>query len=645
MTVIEPAPLDFDAAGVPFSARYGDIYHSAESGPGQARHVFLGGNNLPMRWGGKNSFTILEAGFGLGLNFLATWQTWREDPRRCTRLHYAAVEKHPFTMESLALLHAQHKDFAPLSAELLSHWPMLVPGIHRLCLDAGRVLLTLALGDAAEILPNFAVVADAIYLDGFSPARNPEMWMPALIKALARKARPGSTLATYSSAGAVRRALEAEGFACEKRPGFGQKREMLCATFAPRWPRRSRPPGNDPPGERHALVIGAGLAGSAVCERLASRGWRITLIESSPAPAMGASGLRAGVFHPHVSPDDCLLSRLTRHAYLQGLAHWRSLENHGHPIEWSRCGVLQLPHRTGEESAMARTMASLNYPDNYARYVDAGEASELAACRVAHGGAWFLEGGWMRSSSLVAAQLAAAGAQVNTRYRTSAHRLQQHADRWHVIAADGSLIAAAPVAILANAAETQNLVDFGAPLRRVRGTLSFIPQTGTLEPRVVLSGMGYALPPLDGVIVTGSTYETEETPAMSENEAHAANLARLSRLLPELTCPPSPDSLTGEHAIRAVARDRLPLVGGVPDIEAARREQSRLAGARLHDLPRLRNLYCATGFGSRGIIWSALAGELLASILEGESLPIESNLAAAIDPARFVLRSLRKGRL
>ena len=648
--IIEPAPLAFDAAGVPCSPRYGDIYHSAESGPGQARHVFLRGNDLPRRWGAQNSFTVLEIGFGLGLNFLVTWQTWRDDPLRCARLHYVAVEKHPFTIESLAKLHARYGEFAELSAELRTLWPVLVPGIHRLSFDKDCVLLTLALGDAVEILAKLAVIPDAIYLDGFSPAHNPELWTPTLVKALAHKAQPGTTLATYSSAGAVRRALEAEGFGCERRPGFGQKREMLCATFAPRWPRRSSPPANDPLGndprqERHALVIGAGLAGSALCERLASRGWHITLIEASSAPAMGASGLRAGVFHPHVSPDDSLLSRLTRHAYLQGLAHWRSLANRGHTIEWSRCGVLQLPHRAMSEDAMARTIASLNYPEDYARYVDAGQASELAGCRVACGGWWFPEGGWMRSSTLVAAQLAATGAQVNTLCGTSVHRIEQHADRWQAIAQDGRVIAEAPVAILANAAEAQNLVDFGAPLRRIRGHLSFVPRAGTIEPRVVVSGMGYALPPVEGMIVTGSTYENEEAPVLPANEAHAANLARLSRLLPELTCLPSPNQLRGEHAIRAVARDRLPLVGSVPDFEAARGEQFRLSGSQLYELPRLHNLYCATGFGSRGIIWSALAGELLVCLLEGEPLTIESDLAAAIDPARFVLRGLRHGRL
>jgi tRNA 5-methylaminomethyl-2-thiouridine biosynthesis bifunctional protein len=643
--IIVPAPLAFDGAGVPWSTQFGDIYHSAESGPGQARHVFLDGNQLPARWRNRQSFTVLETGFGLGLNFLASWQAWREDREHCARLHYVAVEKHPFTAESLESLHGRYGEFASLSAELRAKWPALVPGVHRIALDEGRVLLTLALGDAGDILPRLAVLPDAVFLDGFAPARNPAMWSPTVIKAIARIARPGMTLATYTSAASVRRALADQGFDCEKRPGFGHKREMLCATFAPKWPRRGQPAAPEPRGERHALVIGAGLAGAAICERLASRGWRLTLIDTHQAPARGASGLSAGVFHPHVSPDDCLLSRLSRNAFLLGLTRWQALADAGHRIEWSRCGMLHLPQRNDEEGAVSAALASLAYGNGYAKYVTASEASGLAACRIGSGGCWYPGGGWLRSPSLVAAQLAAADAHTQTLFGQSVHRLERRNALWHALAEDGSVIATAPVAILANAADASLLADLGTPLRRIRGQMTWVPQSDTGAPRVVVSGRGYALPPSGGTMVIGSTYETEDVPPLPAVDAHAANLARLARLLPDLTNLPAADALQGETAFRAVARDRLPLIGSVPDIEAARRDSIALSGAQLAALPRLPDLYCATGLASRGIIWSALAGELLASLLEGEPLPLETDLAAAIDPGRFVLRSLRHGRL
>src|SRR5512134_578232 len=139
-----PARLAFAADGTPYSEAYGDLYHSAEGGPAQARHVFLAGNGLPGRWQGARAFTLLETGFGFGLSFLATWQAWREDPQRCARLHFVSVEKHPFAAQDLAVLHAPHAELAPYASELRDAWPMLVPGMHRLEFAQGRVVLTLA---------------------------------------------------------------------------------------------------------------------------------------------------------------------------------------------------------------------------------------------------------------------------------------------------------------------------------------------------------------------------------------------------------------------------------------------------------------------------------------------------------------------
>ncbi len=655
MIRIEAAALAFDSNGVPFSPRYQDIYHSADSGPGQALHVFLGGNGLPQRWQERETFTVLESGFGIGLNFLATCQQWREDPRRCGRLHYLAIEKHPFSSADLELLHEPYPQFAMLARELRAAWPLPLPGLHTMEFNGGRITLTLALGDAAVLLPSLRLKADAIYLDGFAPARNPEMWTPAIMKALAKLASPGTTLATYSSAVAVREGLQAAGFICEKQAGFGHKREMLCARFAPRWPLRTRATPARPPGVRHVLVIGAGLAGAAVSERLCARGWRVDLVEAQSAAAKAASALHAGVFHPHVSADDCILSRLSRHAFLQGLARWQTLANTGNTalkdcdtiLEWDRCGVLQLPRDAGEERWMEDTLAAAACPPLYAQYLDRGKASAMAGAPVPRGGGWFPQGGWLRARSLVAAQLATCGSALQAHYGREVASLRHHDGQWQALDAAGALIAAAPLAVLANAANAQGLADFALPLRRVRGHLSLLDAARCSSPRAVITGTGYLLPAVAARIVTGSTYETPEDAPQSSADAQAQNLARLARLLPECFIAEStPGQIAGNQAgERAVARDRLPLIGAVPDLPSVRAQMTRLSGAQLADLPRLPGLYCATGFASRGIIWSALAGELLEYALEDAPLPIESELADAVDPARFALRLLRHGRL
>ena len=330
---LEPARLAFAADGTPYSHLYGDIYHSAGGGLAQAQHVFLQGNGMPGRWRQRRSFTILETGFGFGLSFLATWRAWREDPARCERLHFVSIEKHPFTDLDLSRFWEKSTELKEQHQQLISLWPVLVPGMHRLEFEGDRVVLTLCFGDVADALPQLQLAADAIYLDGFAPRKNPEMWSAPLLRHLGRLAAPAATLATWSVATPVRAALEDAGFAVGKHKGFGAKREMLKASLVPR--KKDTPAGNL---ARSAIVIGAGIAGAAACERLAARGWQVTLIERHADAAQEASGNPAGVIHPVVSPDDSLFARFTRASFLYLLRHWRTLDG----VEWERCGVLQM---------------------------------------------------------------------------------------------------------------------------------------------------------------------------------------------------------------------------------------------------------------------------------------------------------------
>jgi len=196
-----PATLRFHD-GIPYSEAFGDVYHNADGGIAKKRHVFLGGNGLPARWAGRRRFVILETGFGLGLNFLVTLQAWRRDPARGERLHFVSIEKYPFSLQDLRTLHARYPELEEEAAELHARWPLVVPGAHRL--EFGNVVLTLHLGDI-KVLRDLRLAADAIYLDGFSPAKNADMWSPAAFRAISRLAAPGATAATWSVAGLFQR--------------------------------------------------------------------------------------------------------------------------------------------------------------------------------------------------------------------------------------------------------------------------------------------------------------------------------------------------------------------------------------------------------------------------------------------------------
>ena len=581
-----PARLEFAADGTPWSEEFGDVYHSAAGGPAQARHVFLAGNRLPERWAGRERFVILETGFGFGLNFLATWQAWRRDPERCGKLHFVSVEKHPFTLADLRTLHSRYPEFEREAAELHSAWPVLVPGAHRLELDAGRIVLTLFFSDI-KLLRDLRLAADAIYLDGFSPARNPDMWSHALLRAVSRLAGPGATAATWSVAASVRAALESAGFAVEKADGFSNKKEMLLARTIRKANFASTP-------RRNAVVIGAGLAGAAICERLCARGWRVRLVERHAAAAQEASGNHAGSFHPLVTPDDSVFARLTRAGFLYGLFNWEKLDG----VRWDRCGVLQLARDAKEDASQRASIANLALPAEYAQYVTREEAAAHAGVPVEAAGLWFPEGGWIQPQSLVNAQLAACGDRLERVFNNEIKKLEEEA-----------------VVILATADDALSPVPH-ARLRRVRGQLTYLPGESIDAPRAVLLRGGMVLPSVDGLCVVGASYDLDDADPAPRASSHAGNLERLERIIPVKT---RPQSLEGRVAFRTVAPDRLPLVGGLAE-----------------------GVYGALAYGSRGLLWSALAAEVLASELEGDPMPLEGTLLNALDPARFARRAMRR---
>jgi tRNA 5-methylaminomethyl-2-thiouridine biosynthesis bifunctional protein len=627
-----PARLAFAANGTPYSAEYRDVYHSAEGGPAQARHVFLAGNGLPLRWQGRRSFTILETGFGFGLNFLATWEAWRSDAQRCERLHFVSIEKHPFTRHDLGLLHARYPEFAAQAAELHAAWPMLVPAVHRLEFESGRVVLTLVLGEAQKALRDLRLTANAIYLDGFAPTKNAEMWTPAVMKSIARLCAGDATAATWSTATGVREALQQAGFEVEKRPGFARKREMLRARIDARRVRTR----TESPSGRSAIVIGAGIAGAAVCERLCARGWAVTLLERQPERAKDDA--QAGVFHPIVTPDDSLFARMTRAGFLHAILRWRALEALRHEPVWDECGVLQLARHAGEADAQQAALAAMAPPPEYAQYVTREEASAHAGLPVAAEGLWFPTSGWMKPASLINAQLAAAGSRLETRFGCEVARIGFESGAWSAFDSADRQLAQAQVVVLANAADAVRLAPSSAiRIRRVRGQLTFLPEDKIVAPKVAVLRGGFVLPAIHGASSAGATYDFDDDDPVPRASSHEGNLERLGRILPGSASEIDPAALEGFVGFRAVSPDRLPLIGALADEDAETPKNPQLS-----TLSRQPGLYGAFAYGSRGLLWAGLGGELLASLIEGEPLPLEARLADAVDPARFVLRAMRR---
>ena len=514
------------------------------------------------------------------------------------RLHYIALAPRPV-------------DASHLPEQWRTQWPLCVPGLHRMVSRDGLVTLDVLIGEPDACLAQLSARVDEVLL----------AWVPAAMAVLARLMVDGGQLHAVHLDEAQRAALQQNGFVFDEsrlRAVFYARRAEHVAVTAP---------------ERRAIVIGAGVAGAAACERLAARGWKVTLIERHAQPASEASGNLAGIFMPLMSKDDNIPTRLVRAAYLYSLNRWKELGGIGAAIEGVQSGVLHLARDSAHAQVQRQIAASGLYPREFARWLEASEASTMLGAPAPDGAWWFAQGGWARPSSVCAAMLDACGALLTRRFSRSALRLERGDQEWLVRDADGALIAAAPNVILAAGT---GAVDFeqaaGLPLDAVRGQVTHLAEGSLPSLPFVVCREAYMTPVHQGVMCVGATYDADTDSSLRVASQHD-NIAKIADIL-GVTSFEAP--LAGRTGFRCMAPDRLPLAGALPDPGVPGRCE------RLRDVPRWPGLFGLLGYASRGLIWAPLAAELLACQLEGEPLPLERQLAEALDPARFLLRERRR---
>lgn len=653
MPEIYPAKIELDVNGLPFAIDYGDRYFSRESGLAETRHVFLQGNQLPEAWQGKAQFVIAETGFGTGLNFLATWQAWQNDPERCQNLHYISFEKHPIPQTQLTELLAVWPELTTYTQELLTQYPPVLAGFHQLNFANHQVKLTLCFAEAEHALKDLVAQVDVWYLDGFAPAKNAELWSIPLFQAIAAHSKPNSTLATFTVAGQVRRNLQAAGFTWEKRSGFGQKREMLTASFTGASSNHLEAAWFSLPKSQikthTATVIGAGIAGCQIAHALALRGWQVQLLERHAELAQEASGNRAGVLTPKMTAEPDWGERFYRQAFLYAIRQLHSLTKNpaNQDLEWFPSGSLQLNHNTSE-SKRWRALQARGLAQDFIQLLDALDASNLAGIPLTVGASYFPQAGYLYPRSLCKALTQDPAIKLQTQTE-ALELLQTEHDTWQVFNAVSELIAESAIVVVANGKDAAQFMQSNfLPFLPVRGqTTQASASAYTSQLKLTLGHEGYLTPTIAGQHIFGASFERGETFASLKPSDDELNYQQLTQYLPEFAA--SLGTKASSHAaIRMTTPDRYPYVGPLPDPNLFRQTYAGVQhGVKYKTWPQApyqKGLFISAGYGSRGLTTTPLCSELLAAVITGEPLPMERSLYYKLHPARFLLKKLQQQR-
>lgn len=570
-----------------------------------------------------------------------------------SRLHFISFEKYPLTQADLRKALAAWPELAHLSQDLIAQWPLPVSGCHRLIFAGGRIRLDLWLGDIKEMLPQVPHPAtglvDAWYLDGFSPAKNPEMWTQDLFDGLARLARPQATIATFTCAGFVRRGLIAAGFAMQKVKGHGSKREMLAGERADKLPQQSIAPCYARPAGREGevLIIGGGIASAMTALSLVERGRKVTLLCQDDEPAGGASGNRQGALYPLLNGEHDALSRFYSLAF--GFARSRLLAlAERHPVAFSLCGVTQLGY-DDKSAAKLTKMAQGPFPPELMQVLSEPEVEQVVGLPCGHGGVSYPQGGWLCPADLTRAAIreAQAGGLLEVLFNTRVATVTEQADGWQIESCDGRRWQN-PTLVVAAGQQLPALIPFAElPLYPVRGQVSHVPTSTSLSRlNTVLCYDGYLTPANQGQHCIGASYGRNQTELAFRAEEQTQNQARLQACLPQQRWPAEVD-VSGNQArvgVRSASRDHLPVAGPVARLAALAAHNLKAPVDQQSPLPLYPGLYVLGALGSRGLCSAPLCGELLASEICGDPLPLAADLLEALHPARYWVRKLLKGK-
>lgn len=615
---IQTADLDWqhiEGIDVPVSKQFGDVYFSKDNGLLETRHVFLNGNDLSERLAALQDyeyFCVGETGFGTGLNILALWQLWQQvRPNNHSHLHAISVEKFPLSKADLIRALNAWPELKPLADQLIAQYPLPLAGCHRLSFPEQRFSIDLWLGDAHDVFPMMAKTTqvNAWFLDGFAPSCNPDMWEEQVLNHIIRLSDVGTTFASFSVAGVLKRGLRQHGIHISRPRGFGHKREMLkgiwLAPEEPLSPERETEPATSVPStsvqQRHIAIIGAGIAGLSIAWAFAQRGHLVSLYDQS-APLAGGSGNPLALLNPKLCAIEQSHTHLMTLAWQHALNHYAKFQAF-RPIQVNQLGL------KNPEQLLA--LADEYPPGILEKDLDAQLRSEFPALRL-------LQAGAVSPHQLCAEILAHERIQYQQAKITQIHPT----DRPELFS-DNQSLGQFDHVFVCTARESGQFFEHYPLLKPIRGQVSWLKNTQQpLRLDSAYSYGGYCMQLDAEQLILGASFYPGRDDAEVLREDHEHNLALIRSVFPDYADTlPDPHSWQGRASIRAQSQDYFPLLGA---------------------LETGQQVYSLTGLGSKGFLFAPLCSEILAAQILNEACPVPMQVLEKLNIRRFQKKAKAK---
>lgn len=625
--------LDLKDGESAFSKNYNDIYFQPNIGLEEKRHVFLEGNNLPKSWINKDSFTIAETGFGTGLNFIATMQLWHNTRNTNQHLHYVSCELHPLNRKQLHQALSHFSELDNYSQQLLAQYPShLFYGFHQIFFRKYNITLTLIIGDCVDAFEQLNADIDAWYLDGFAPSKNQKMWSPRLFKAIANLSHSGTTAATYTVARAIRDNLTQVGFEINKSKGFGQKREMLCAHMVEQHKTIINQPWQQTFKAKKNIrftVLGAGIAGTSIVDKLTSLCKNVTLIDRHTRPCQETSGNPQAMVMPSLTINDSIEAQFYLSAFLYAKSYYKQKNFH-------TCGVYELAFTEQLKNWQEKLLNLFNFPEEIVKQYKKGILYPTA--------------GWLDTQ----AHAKIVFNTLDNYLQAQVSRIEYVDNQWQMYE-DNKLIHTTDVLILANGINILKLLPkYELPIKPKHGQISYFksensnPKIANCRP--IQLHKGYITPNKNGIQTIGATYDHikhddwHEPPKTSKD--HWQRNTELWQDTPYAEMLRNISSHEARAGIRITTPDHLPICGAIIEQQQFKKDYHDICHGKhwiKYPAPKpVNNLYLLTGLGSRGFTSAPLLAEFLCNQILGMPHALPQQLQQAINPNRFLFKQLKK---